>query len=45
VSQSTGKARFPSIAFLPQSGELGIAWNDTRDGNQEIYFARVRCAP
>lgn len=42
VSQTTGRARFPSIAYDGDS-TLGVAWEDTRVGHQEIYFARVQC--
>jgi len=42
VSQTTGRARFPSIAFDGNS-TLGVAWEDTRAGHQEVYFARVQC--
>ena len=35
----------PATSFLPSltsSGtEYGVAWRDDRDGNQEIYFARL----
>lgn len=42
VSQTTGRARFPSIAY-DGSSTLGVAWEDTRVGHQEVYFARVQC--
>lgn len=42
VSQTSGKARFPSIAYDGKS-LLGVAWEDTRAGHQEVYFARVEC--
>ncbi|MFH1438207.1 MAG: hypothetical protein ABIJ56_21040 [Pseudomonadota bacterium] len=29
----------PSLAFT--GSEFGVVWNDTRDGNHEVYFARV----
>jgi len=32
----------PSLAWT--GSEFGISWNDTRDGNDEIYFARVSVA-
>lgn len=42
-NSASGKARFPSATFQPATGEFGVAWHDTRDGNAEIYFARVAC--
>lgn len=42
VSQTTGRARFPSIAYDGNS-TLGIVWEDTRAGHQEVFFARVQC--
>lgn len=42
VSRTNGKARYPSIAF-DGSSLLGVAWEDTRSGHQEVYFARVHC--
>lgn len=42
LSQTTGKARFPSIAYDGKS-LLGVAWEDSRAGHQEIYFARIEC--
>lgn len=41
ISQTTGRARFPSIASDGQA--LGVAWEDTRTGTQQVYFARARC--
>lgn len=39
---SNGRARFPAIAH-DGSSLLGVAWEDTRSGTQEIYFARIQC--
>jgi hypothetical protein len=35
-------ARFPDVQFT--GSELGVVWVDTRDGQPELYFARVACA-
>lgn len=42
VSQTTGKARFPAVASDGGS-TLGVVWEDSRSGHQEVYFARVTC--
>lgn len=31
----------PSIARNPSNGEYGVAWMSNKDGNYEIYFARI----
>jgi hypothetical protein len=40
-SAPKGKARFPSIAATPDG--FGVAWEDTRDGNPAVWFARLTC--
>lgn len=45
VSNSSGQAKFPSIAYNAVTDEYGVAWSDTRTKDREIFFARVRCAP
>ncbi|MBN2352266.1 MAG: hypothetical protein JXD23_06830 [Spirochaetales bacterium] len=39
VSESVGNCNYPAIVWTGQ--EYGIAWEDPRDGNVEIYFARL----
>jgi len=39
VAATSGAAMSPSLVWGP--GEYGLAWVDTRDGNPEIYFARL----
>jgi hypothetical protein len=39
VTSATGASEKPSLAFT--STEIGAAWQDSRDGNVEIYFARI----
>ncbi len=39
ISGGEGVAEYPSIVWT--GSEYGVAWNDTRDGNLEIYFARL----
>ena len=39
LTMAAGGSGFPSLAW--SGSELGVAWNDDRDGNNEIYFARV----
>ena len=36
LTAAEGESEFPSIVFT--GAELGIAWMDGRDGNQEVYF-------
>lgn len=35
-------SELPSLAW--SGSEYGVAWNDARDGNNEIYFARISAA-
>ncbi len=37
LTKSEGESEFPAMAF--NGSEIGIAWMDGRDGNQEIYTA------
>jgi large repetitive protein len=39
LTMAAGGSGFPSLAW--SGSEFGVAWNDDRDGNNEIYFARV----
>ena len=39
VSLTTGNAAYPSVVWTGM--EYGVAWHDNRDGNWEIYFARL----
>ncbi len=41
VTNASGSSWYPSIAYNPVTGGYGITWMDSRDGNQEIYFAAV----
>jgi len=42
VSEAFGTSEFPAVAW--SGSEYGIAWQDNRDGQTEIYFARVDAA-
>ena len=42
VKTSYHGKELPSIAWLAPT--LGVVWSDNRDGNWEIYFARLRCS-
>ena len=42
VSQAAGDSWNPSLAWT--GSEYGVSWEDPRDGNYEIYFARVSAA-
>ena len=39
VSSTTGAAFRPALAWT--GTHFGVTWNDSRDGNQEIYFGRL----
>jgi hypothetical protein len=39
VTNAAGASGFPSLAY--NGTDFGVAWNDDRDGNPEIYFAHV----
>jgi len=39
ISESTGDPNLPSVTWT--GSEWGLAWHDDRDGQNEIYFARV----
>lgn len=39
VTENLGASWFPAIVWTGQ--EWGVAWNDDRDGNIEIYFTRL----
>jgi hypothetical protein len=40
ITKAPAGSRFPSLAWT--DSEFGTGWDDTRDGNREIYFARVK---
>lgn len=42
VTNATGDSSFPDLAW--SGSEFGAIWNDTRDANLEIYFARISAA-
>jgi hypothetical protein len=39
VTSASGNPSLPSLAWT--GSEFGLAWHDSRDGNPEIYFARL----
>ncbi len=39
VTQATADTESPALAF--SGSELGVAWQDSKDGNWEIYFTRM----
>lgn len=44
LSHSTGRARYPSVAYDPASGDFGVVWEDNRAaGDYEIFYARLHC--
>ncbi len=43
IGDHPAPSRSGSLAFAGSA--YGLAWTDERDGNEEIYFARVGCAP
>lgn len=43
ITGAFGNSENPSLVWT--GSEYGISWNDDRDGNAEIYFARVGCHP
>ena len=42
VTIDAGISSLPSLVW--RGAELGLAWSDSRDGNREIYFARLDSA-
>jgi hypothetical protein len=42
VTQDAGVSVYPSVAW--NGSEYGLVWRDDRDGNEEIYFARIDAA-
>ena len=42
VTSDAGYSQIPSLVWT--WSEFGVSWNDSRDGNDEIYFARVSSA-
>ena len=43
ITESNRPSRRPSLAWT--GTEYGVAWEDERDGEAEIYFLRIRCEP
>jgi len=43
IRSDPNRNRFPSLAWT--GSEYGVCWDDWRDGNDEIYFARIGLAP
>jgi predicted RecA/RadA family phage recombinase len=41
ITNDSGSSTFPSLVWTGE--EYGVAWCDDRDGNEEIYFARIVC--
>lgn len=41
ITRSSGSAWRPAVTWTGAS--FGVAWDDDREGNREIYFASVRC--
>jgi predicted 3-demethylubiquinone-9 3-methyltransferase (glyoxalase superfamily) len=39
VTSNGSFSYFPSLAWT--GSEFGVSWHDSRDGNYEIYFARI----
>jgi predicted RecA/RadA family phage recombinase len=40
ITNDLALSRYPSLVWTTGS-KYGVAWDDTRDGNYEIYFARI----
>lgn len=43
ITGAFGNSEHPSLAWT--GSEYGFTWDDDRDGNEEVYFARVGCHP
>ena len=41
MTDDEAESKNPSLAWQNVDGEYGLAWRDSRDGNQEIYFTRL----
>jgi hypothetical protein len=41
ITNADGDGQFPSMVWTVS--EYGVSWQDQRDGNLEIYFARIGC--
>jgi len=41
VTNSVGNSLYPSLVWT--GTDYGVSWYNTRDGNSEIYFARLSC--
>lgn len=42
ITNNTASSVYPSLVWT--GTEYGVTWEDTRDGNYEIYFARINSA-
>ena len=43
ITNAPNMSRFPSLTWT--GSEYGVSWDDWRDGNDEIYFARIGLVP
>ncbi len=43
ITNASGDSGDPSLVWT--GSEYGVSWGDYRDGNYEIYFARIGCLP
>jgi cysteine-rich repeat protein len=43
ITDNSSYSGWPDIVFT--GSEYGVAWSDHRDGDSEIYFARIGCMP
>jgi len=43
ITNDASYSGFPSLAWT--GSKYGVSWEDERDGNDEIYFARIGLVP
>jgi hypothetical protein len=41
ITNNIWESGYPSLAWADAINEYGLSWHDKRDGNYEIYFARI----
>ena len=41
VTEAAGYSVYPTLVFNPVDREYGLAWTDDRDGDPELFFARI----
>jgi imidazole glycerol phosphate synthase subunit HisF len=41
ITNDNSNSAFPSLEWNDNDNEYGVSWDDFRDGNTEIYFARI----